>query len=77
MGQWVHSCELGLEEPSGGVGMGGILIFVVECKVLECGWVVVGCGLCSVEVQNLVLELVYLLGSWFWNSIILKRVRSF
>ena len=28
---------LGLEEPSRGVGTGGIL--VIECKVLECGWV--------------------------------------
>ena len=37
------------------MGTGGIL--VVECKVLECGWVVVGWGLCSVEeFQNLVPE---------------------
>jgi hypothetical protein len=41
------------------MGMGGIL--VIECKVLECGLFVVGCGLCSLEeFQNLVPELVCL-----------------
>ena len=68
--------NLDLKEPSGSVGTSGIL--VVECKVLECGWVVVvvvGCGLCSVEeFQNLVPEFVCL-GSWFQNLIILKSFK--
>ncbi len=54
-------------------GSGDIL--VVECKVLECGWVVEGCGLWSVEeFQNLVLEFVCM-GIWFWNLIILKSFK--
>jgi hypothetical protein len=54
--------------------MSGIL--VIECKVLECGWFVVGCGLSSLEeFQNLVPELVCL-GSLSW-ILIIKKVLSF
>ena len=54
--------------------MGGIL--VIECKVLEYGLFVVGCGLCSLEeFQNLVPELVCLV-IWFQILIMLK-VSSF
>ncbi len=73
MRQWVHSCGLGLEELSGGVGMGGI--WVVECKFWNVGGLLQVCGLWFVEeFQNLVPEFVCL-GSWFWNLIIFKSFK--
>jgi hypothetical protein len=60
-------------QPRRGVGTGGILF--IECKVLECGWVVgrfwsVICG----RVPNLVPEL-GCLRSWFLISIIIKSFK--
>jgi hypothetical protein len=43
MGGGVHSCGLGLEELSRGVGTGGIL--VVECKCWNVGGLLQICGL--------------------------------
>ncbi len=74
------SCGLGLQELSGGVDTGDIL--VVECKFWNgggllqvCGLWFVVCGLWFVEeFQNLVPEVVCL-GSWFRNLNILKSLK--